>query len=76
MSLTPGADGTYVCICKHSQLEGSYVGDLLYYLCLRTFAPAAPCLEHLSLSIRRAYSLSSFKNLLMCHLIRDSFLDH
>ena len=76
ISLTPGADGAYVCIFKHSPLEGSCVGDLLSYLCLRTFVLAAPCLEHLYLPTQIAYSLSSFKNLRVCYLIRDSFLDH
>ena len=26
----PDIDGTHVCIFENSQLEGSYVGDLLY----------------------------------------------
>ena len=30
ISLTPDVDGTHVCIFQNSQLEGSYVGDLLY----------------------------------------------
>ena len=30
VSLTPDADGTYVHIFESSQLEGLYVGDLLY----------------------------------------------
>ena len=30
MSLTPDTDGTHVRIFKSSQLEGSYVSDLLY----------------------------------------------
>ena len=29
VSLTPDVDGTHVCIFESSQLEGSYVGDLL-----------------------------------------------
>ena len=30
MSLTPDVDGMHICIFESSQLEGSYVGDLLY----------------------------------------------
>ena len=30
ISLTPDVDGTHVHIFESSQLEGSYVGDLLY----------------------------------------------
>ena len=30
VSLTPDIDGTHICIFERSQLEGSYVGDLLY----------------------------------------------
>ena len=30
ISLTPDVDGTHVCIFESWQLEGSYVGDLLY----------------------------------------------
>ena len=30
VSLTPDADGTYIHIFESSQLEGLYVGDLLY----------------------------------------------
>ena len=30
-SLTPDVDGMHVCIFESSQIEGSYVGDLLYY---------------------------------------------
>ena len=39
VSLTPDLDGKHVCIFESLQLEGSYVGDLLYpvpvhlYLC-------------------------------------------
>ena len=29
MSLTPDVDGMHICIFESSQLEGSYVGDLL-----------------------------------------------
>ena len=31
ISLTPDVDGTHVHIFESSQLEGSYVGDLLYF---------------------------------------------
>ena len=31
VSLTPDLDGKHVCIFESLQLEGSYVGDLLYY---------------------------------------------
>ena len=31
ISLTPDLDGTHVHIFESSQLEGSYVGDLLYW---------------------------------------------
>ena len=30
ISLTPDVDGTHIWIFENSQLEGSYVGDLLY----------------------------------------------
>ena len=30
ISLTPGIDGRHIRILESSQLEGSYVGDLLY----------------------------------------------
>ena len=30
-SLTPDMDGMFTCICESSQLEGWYVGDLLYF---------------------------------------------
>ena len=30
ISLTPDFDGTHVCIFERSQLEGKYIGDLLY----------------------------------------------
>ena len=30
ISLTPDVDGTCICIFESSQLEGSFVGDLLY----------------------------------------------
>ena len=30
MSLTPDDDGMHACVLESSQLEGSYVGDLLY----------------------------------------------
>ena len=30
ISLMPGIDGTHICIFESLQLEGSYVGDLLY----------------------------------------------
>ena len=33
ISLTPDVDGTHVHIFESSQLEGSYVGDLLYSGC-------------------------------------------
>ena len=32
ISLTPDVDGTHIRIFESSQLEGSYVGDLLYFL--------------------------------------------
>ena len=32
MSLMPDADGTHVPTFENSQLEGLYVGDLLYYI--------------------------------------------
>ena len=31
ISLTPDTDGTHVCIFESWQLEGSYIGDLLYW---------------------------------------------
>ena len=31
-SLTPGADGTHVCIFESLHLGGLYVGDLLYHV--------------------------------------------
>ena len=33
ISLTPDVDGTHVHILESSQLEGSYVGDLMYSSC-------------------------------------------
>ena len=30
ISLTPDVDETHICIFESSQLEGSYVGDLLF----------------------------------------------
>ena len=31
ISLMPDVDGMHVCIFESSQLQGSYVGDLLYF---------------------------------------------
>ena len=33
ISLKPDVDGTHVRIFENLQLEGSYVGDLLYQIC-------------------------------------------
>ena len=42
ISLTPGIDGTHIRILESSQLEGSYVGSLLYRsFCLLPYSEPA-----------------------------------
>ena len=65
VSLTPDVDGTHVRIFESSQLEGSYVGDLLYYYYSFSFSSPSSSLsfpphhyhEHFAIIMKHFLSL-------------------